>query len=249
MITSIFIDAKLPIVPGMKKLSDFEVKNWFGEFPDVGGVPYAGYYFGRYSRDITLNNFNVGNEAVLYGAINNDAGYISVNNTNYIDTLERASEAVSIGIRIRKRGDISGGIAWCIADFSGTGGGGVGFALGITSDGKIRFSAQNSQQAMSSVLINIPASISVGDNMAITANITPGIIELSVYDPETQQSSTVNSSLPGRRTAGINNILIGRKTDYDTSGLYSDISAALIINGTLSAMEHTAVQQFLYNMD
>ncbi|MCI4413839.1 hypothetical protein GSE38_07985, partial [Klebsiella variicola] len=87
MITSIFINGALPVVDGMKRLSDFTVINLFDGFPELSdGTPYAGYCFAQDVPDIANNSFNFEKQATITGSLDNSKGYVSVNVDNYIDT-------------------------------------------------------------------------------------------------------------------------------------------------------------------
>ncbi|HHR5529079.1 TPA: hypothetical protein ACS61V_005239, partial [Klebsiella quasipneumoniae] len=88
-ITAILLDMNGPVIPGMKTLDDFTISNWFVGLPDVSATPLAGYYFGEPAPDITYNSYNKNAPAVIHGSLNNADGYISVNNTDYLDTTQK----------------------------------------------------------------------------------------------------------------------------------------------------------------
>ncbi|STV23295.1 Uncharacterised protein [Klebsiella pneumoniae] len=46
MFTSLFLGGPVPFKSGMKMMADFEKINWFQNFPETDGIPFAGYYWG-----------------------------------------------------------------------------------------------------------------------------------------------------------------------------------------------------------
>ncbi|MGD7731138.1 hypothetical protein ACQCY9_25460, partial [Escherichia coli] len=90
-ISAIYIDAVLPVITGMKTLSDFDVSNWFIGLPTTGATPYAGFYFGDPVTDITYDSYDQNNPAVINGTVNNTGGFITVNPSNYLDTRKKAT--------------------------------------------------------------------------------------------------------------------------------------------------------------
>ncbi|WP_407302669.1 hypothetical protein ACHQJB_12170 [Raoultella planticola] len=249
MITSIKINGKIPVQPGMKKVDDFYVTNWFEDFPDTSSAPFAGFYFGEYANNITYNSFDGGNPAVQYGELNNEPGYIHANTINYLDSKKKATLALTIGARILRPATPSGDL-WFVADFSGSGAAGSGFAVGVGSNGRLRVAAQNTGASTAIIAeVDFPASISVGDIVAVTASIKDGSLIISVYDPTTNASISGASGLSGTRTVGTTNILIGRKPDNNFTTLSTDISAIVMLNGSLTSAEHLSVQRYLYSME
>lgn len=248
MITSIFNNGEFTFVPGMKKLSDFEVINWFDDFPALKAMPFAGYYFGKDATDIAINNFDLENAAVEYGSLDNKNGFISADVDNYLDTQVKAPLKLTIGARIRRPAVPSGSL-WFIGDYSGLGATGVGFAVGVGVDGKLRAAAQNTGVAQTTIAsVDFPASIAVGDVVALTAYIRNGTVTIAVYNPETQEYDSNAVGMGGERAEGTANIFIGRKVDNNATTLSTDIGAIVMIDGELTTAEHIAVQQYLYNM-
>lgn len=130
-ITAILLDMNGPVIPGMKTLDDFTISNWFVGLPDVSATPFAGYYFGEPAPDITYNSYNKNAPAVINGSLNNADGYISVNNTDYLDTSQKAPLTLTIcGVAKRNAGGASLN-AHMIADFSGSGSAASGFSIGF----------------------------------------------------------------------------------------------------------------------
>ncbi|MFQ6507546.1 hypothetical protein ACLNDF_17095, partial [Klebsiella pneumoniae] len=107
--------------------------NWFIGLPEVSATPFAGYYFGEPAPDITYNSYNKNAPAVINGSLNNADGYISVNNTDYLDTSQKAPLTLTIcGVAKRNAGGASLN-AHMIADFSGSGSTASGFSIGFTN--------------------------------------------------------------------------------------------------------------------
>lgn len=248
MITSIFINGEIPFVEGMKKLSDFEFKNWFADFPVLGSAtPFAAYYFGAEATDITANNLNINSQATQYGTLDNSHGYIAVNTDNYLDTGYKAPAAITVGALIR-RPPAAGSTVWFLADFAGSSAG-VGFAVGVSTAGRLVAAGQNSGATAAALAqVDFPASIAVGDFVALTAYIRNGTVTIAVYDPSAQNFQASSAGLTGTRAAGTNDILIGRKIDNNTSTTSTDVVSVVLIDGELSTAEHLVVQQYLLNM-
>jgi hypothetical protein len=249
-IPSIFINATLTSIPGMKTLDDFLGKNWFQDFPALSNAtPYAGYYFGQDVADITNNSFNLENPATVVGSLDNSSGYISVNVNNYIDTNEKASLNLTIGGVLRRPSTPTASL-WFIGDFSGLGSAGVGFSVGINSNGRLCVAGQNAGTSTTPIAsVAFPSSIAVGDIAAFTAYIHSAGITIAVYNPDTQQYDSGVASLGGVRTAGTENILIGRKRDNNATTLSCDVGSVVLIDGELSQAELIAVQQYLLNKE
>lgn len=247
-ITSIYIDGKLPVIPGMKTLDDFTVKNWFPDFPTTDGVPYAGYYFGPQTHDITLNSFDNTIPLSVVGSVNNDSGFVTVGTDNYLNTHEKAPVAVTVAACFI-RPTTPAANSWFLADFAGSGLGSTGWAVGIGANGKLRLAAQVADQANATVAeLDFPTSVPVGNECAITAFIRQGTITVTVYNPSTQTYVSNAVTLPGTRAAGTNDILIGRKVDNNSSTATIEVKAVVLINGSLTTSQHVAVQQYLLGM-
>lgn len=248
MITSIFINGKIPFVEGMKNLSDFEFKNQFVDFPVLASATlFAAYYFGAEATDITANNLDINSQATQYGTLDNSPGYITVNTDNYLDTGYKAPAAITVGALIR-RPPGAGSTVWFLADFAGSTNG-IGFAVGISTSGRLVVAGQNSGATAAALAqVGFPASIAVGDFVALTAYIRNGTVTIAVYDPSAQNFQASSAGLTGTRAAGTNDILIGRKIDNNTSTTSTDVGSVVLIDGELSTAEHLAVQQYLLNM-
>lgn len=247
-ITSIYIDGKLPVISGMKTLNDFTVKNWFPDFPSTDGTPYGGYYFGTPVHDITLNSFDNTIPLTVVGTVNNDTGYVNVGTNNYLDTNEKSPVAISTAVCFVRPATPAANM-WFLADFAGSGLGSTGWAIGIGANGKIRLAAQVAEQANATVAeVDFPAAVTVGSECAVTAFIRQGTITITVYDPSTQNYVSSAVTLPGTRVAGTNDILIGRKVDNNSSVATVSIKATVLINGSMTAAQHVAVQQYMLAM-
>ncbi|MCS5969445.1 hypothetical protein LNP26_27205 [Klebsiella variicola subsp. variicola] len=111
-----------PVIPGMKTLDDFTISNWFVGLPDVNcNTPLMSYYFGEPAPDIKYNSYNKNAPAVIHGSLDNADSYISVNNTDYLDTTQKAHLTLTIcGVAKRNAGGISSLNTHMIADFSGS---------------------------------------------------------------------------------------------------------------------------------
>lgn len=248
-ITSIYIAGKLPVIPGMKTLADFTVKNWFPDFPATDGTPYAGYYFGTPVHDITLNSFDNTIPLTVVGLVNNDSGFVTVGTDNYLDTNEKSPIAVTVAASFI-RPTTPAANTWFLADFAGSGLGSTGWAIGIGANGRLRIAAQVADQINAAVAeLDFPASVPVGSLCAITAFIRQGTITITIYDPSLQNYVSSAIPLPGTRVAGTNDILIGRKIDNNNSLATTNIRAVVLINGSMTTAQHIAVQKYLLSME
>lgn len=247
-ITSLFINAELPVIPGMKTLSDFSNKNWFRNLPSISAVPLSGYYFGTPVDDITLNSFDNNKPLTLVGSVTNAGGIIDVGSTNYADTGYKSPAAMTIAT-VFKKGATRGANTYFISDLSGTGTALFGFGLAISTTGNITLAGQNSGQSGPTYAnANFNASSAVGDLVGVVASVKNGTLYVAAYDPTTQTMSTGSAVLAGTYAAGVNNILIGRKTDNNTSALTTQVKSAILMNGEMTPSEQVAVMQFMLSM-
>lgn len=250
MFTSLNLGGPVPFKTGMKTLADFEKLNWFPDFPATDGVPYAGYYFGELVSDITLNSFEANKPLVVNGVVDNTQGYITVGVDNYLDTQNKAPVALTVAGVMRRPLTASGANTYAIADFSGAGSVAHGFGVGFSVDGRALAALQNIGVANASyAYVTFPDSIQPGDFFAFTAFARQGTITMAVYDPSTEKYVSSASAVSGNIAAGDNNILIGRKTDGNNSALTTDLKSVVLINGSLSADQHIAVQKYLLAME
>lgn len=250
MIISLAIDGELPFVQGMKNLRDFKITNWFEGFPELtefSAKPIGGYYFGKDVSDITLNSFNFDLAAIKHGVLSNESGYISVNPDNYLDTGLLAPVKLTIGVRLL-RPVVPSDNTWFVADFSGTGQTGVGFAVGMGVNGKLRVAGQNTGNVTGIAEVSIPESIPVGGVIALTAYIRSGSVTIAVYDPSTGNYVSTPAEMAGTRPQGSQPILIGRKANNNFNNISNNVGAIVVIDGEVGMNEHIAVQKYLYNM-
>ncbi|HDY7399538.1 hypothetical protein [Klebsiella michiganensis] len=246
-ISSIFIDGALQVIPGMKTLDDFIITNWFSDFPTVDGTKLGGYYFGTPVSNLAMNSFNNAAPATLNGSFDNSQGYINVDVNNYLDTTLKAPVALKV-LAVIKRPANPSVATYFISDFSGTGTTGVGFGLGIATDGKLRMVGQNdATTAVASV--DFPSSVAVGDLCAIAAHVIQGAVYVAIYNPVTATYVAGNASMSGTRVVGTKNILIGRKTDNNTSTASTAIKSAVLINGEITGAQQLAAMQYMLAMD
>ncbi|HBB4110746.1 TPA: hypothetical protein KAV37_001343 [Escherichia coli] len=249
-ISAIYIDATLPVISGMKNLSDFDVSNWFIGLPTTGATPYAGLYFGDPVTDITYNSYNKDSPAVIHGNVNNSPGYISVNTTDYMDTNQKATLSLSV-CGVAKRNPAGASLnAHMIADFSGSGSAASGFSVGFTNGtGSLFCVGQNNGQSSAGyAYATFPTAIAVGDMFAFCASITQGSVTVDIFNPETGTLISGSSTFPGTRVAGTNNVLLGRKTDNNIETSTKYIKSCLLMNGILTSAEKISVSQFLLAM-
>lgn len=246
-LTSIFINGVLPEIPNMKKLDDFKIKNYFKNMPTISATPFAGYYFGDPAGDITMNSFDEDKSAAVHGSLNNQAGLVAVDVNNYLDTAELAPVKFTLGISF-KRPEKPIENTWLVADFSGSGTQGRGFALGIGANGKLRLAAQNAD-AISVAEVDFPTSVPVGDMCGVTCFVRQGSATVAIYSPLTGKYDSVNSSVSGTRPTGTNSILLGRKSDSNTdTSPKIEVKSLLLMDGELSVRQHIAIQKYLIAM-
>ncbi|SAS94451.1 hypothetical protein [Klebsiella pneumoniae] len=250
-ITAILLDMNGPVIPGMKTLDDFTISNWFVGLPEVSATPFAGYYFGEPAPDITYNSYNKNAPAVINGSLNNADGYISVNNTDYLDTSQKAPLTLTIcGVAKRNAGGASLN-AHMLADFSGSGSTESGFSIGFTNGtGNLFCVGQNNGQSSAGyAYAAFPASIAVGDLFAFAASITQGTVTVDIYNPQTGALISSSAAFSGTRVAGTNNVLLGRKTDNNNETTTKYIKSVLLMEGVLTSAEKVSVSQFLLSME
>ncbi|EKR9381695.1 MULTISPECIES: hypothetical protein [Raoultella] len=249
MFTSLFLGGPVPFKAGMKMMSDFEKINWFQDFPETDGIPFSGYYWGANASDITLNSFDSDKPLMVNGVVENSQGYVTVSRDNYLNTQYKAPVALTVAGVMRRTA--AGGTlnTYAVADFSGAGANAHGFGIAAASDGRLLVARQNAGTSSPSyAYASFPESIRVGDFFAFTSFIRQGTITVAIYDPSTGKYVSSASSVPGDITAGDKNILIGCKTDNNNSALSSDIKSVVLINGSLTADQHIAVQKYLLEM-
>lgn len=249
-ITSLFIDGVLPVIPGMKTLDDFNVTNWFLGLPASDATPKAGFYFGAAVTDIAYNSFNANEPATVNGTLSNASGFITVNNTNFLDTHQKAPLATTI-CGVMKREATGSLNIHAIADFSGAASAAFGFTVGFAASGTQLFMAgQNIGVANPTyAYAAFPASVPVDANFAFVASITNGAVAVDVYDPSTDTViSATNTSITGTRVAGTKNILIGTKTDNNSNNANKRIKSALIMEGLMTAAQKKDVMKYLIAM-
>lgn len=244
-ITSLFIDGVLPVIPGMKTLDDFNLKNWFLGLPASDATVKGGFYFGSAVTDITYNSFNIDEPATINGTLSNASGFITVNTDNNLNTHQKAPVATTIcGVMKRE----ATGSLTVISDFSGTGITGLGFLVGA-DDTKMSIAGQNSGISnVTYAYASLPTSVSVGENFAFVASITNGALAVDVYDPSTTTVLSGTASLPGTRVAGTKDIIIGAKPENNAGSKNKRIKSTLIMEGLMTADQKKAVMQYLIAM-
>lgn len=248
-ITSLYIDSVLPVIPGMKTLDDFNVTNWFLGLPTTDATPLAGFYFGAAVTDITYNSFNQAYPATVVGTLSNASGFITTNNTNYVNTNQKASLATTI-CGVMRRESAGSLNVHAIADFSGTGTTAIGFTLGYASNGEQLFIAgQNDGQSVPNyAYASFPSSVPVDTNFAFVASVTNGALAIDIYDASTDTVLSGTNSLNGTRVAGTKNILIGCKPDNNSNNVSKRVKSTLIMEGLMTAAQKKAVMQYLIAM-
>ncbi len=248
MFTSLFLGGPVPFKAGMKMMSDFEKINWFQDFPETDGIPYAGYYWGANASDITLNSFDPDKPLMVNGGVENSQGFVTVSRDNYLNTQHKAPVALTVA-GVMRRASGGGANTYAVADYSGTAASGHGFGIGTSVDGRLLVARQNAGASVPTyAYASFPESIKVGDFFAFTSFIRQGTITIAIYEPATGKYVSSASSVPGDITAGDKDILIGCKTDNNNSGLSTDIKSVVLINGSLTTDQHIAVQKYLLEM-
>ncbi|EIY2679243.1 hypothetical protein MMK78_006176 [Raoultella planticola] len=248
-IPSIFINSPLPVIPGMKTLDDFIITNWFSDMPTNNGTRIGGFYFGTPVSNITMNSFNNAVPGVIHGSLSNSQGYVSVNVDNYLDLGFVAPAATKILGVIRRPPVPADGNDYFIADLAGSGTTAVGFAVGVGTDGRLRAAAQNAGSGLATSSIAFPDAVAVGDFCAFAVHAIGNEVYVAIYDPETQNYSGIVNTLPGTRVAGNTNVLLGRKTDNNTSNASVDVKSLVIINGAITGAQQLAIMQYLLAME
>ncbi|HHN8503180.1 TPA: hypothetical protein ACRR13_003991 [Klebsiella quasipneumoniae] len=247
-ITSIYIDSELPVIPGMKTLDDFIIRDWFPGFPAVDGTKIGGYYFGSEVTNISMNSFNESLPASIIGTLDNSSGSVNVDVNNYINTNITSPQKIKV-FAVIKRPAVPSSNIYFISDFSGINATGTGFALGIGTDGRLRMVAQNSgEPSPGAASVVFPSSIPVGGLCAIAAHVIQGTAYVAVYDPSTLTYSGASAAVSGTRVAGSTGILLGRKVDNNTSTSSTALRSAVLIDGEVTGAQQLAVMQYLLSM-
>lgn len=250
MITAIYIDAILPTIPGMKTLDDFTASNWFYGLPATTAVPYAGFYFGTPVSDLVYNSYNPGEPGAIVGSVTNTDGFITVNPNNYFNTNQKATQTFTVcGVAKRNAGGPSLN-AHMLADFAGTAATAQGFSIGFApTDGRLFIATQNEGQSTATyAYAAFPSSIAVGDLFAFTASVSQGAIAVDIYNPSTMLMVSGTGAPGGTRTAGVNNVLLGRKTDNNTETTSKYFRSAILMDGLLTTDEKIEVSKYLVSM-
>ena len=230
-------------------MADFEKINWFQDFPETDGIPFAGYYWGANSSDITLNSFDSDKPLMVSGVVENSQGFVTVSRDNYLNTQYKSPVALTVAGVMRRAA--AGGVVntYAVADFSGAGTNAHGFGIAAAPDGRFLVALQNAGSSSPSyAYASFPESIKVGDFFAFTSFIRQGTITIAIYDTATGKYVSSASAVPGNIAGGDKNILIGCKTDNNNSALSNDIKSLVLINGSLTADQHIAVQKYLLEM-
>ncbi|HFO1815035.1 TPA: hypothetical protein ACHI9T_005477, partial [Klebsiella pneumoniae] len=102
MFTSLFLGGPVPFKAGMKMMADFEKINWFQDFPETDGIPFAGYYWGTNTSDITLNSFDSDKPLMVNGVVENSQGFVTVSRDNYFNTQYKAPVALTVAGVMRR---------------------------------------------------------------------------------------------------------------------------------------------------
>ena len=248
-ITSIYIDSVLPNVAGMKTLDDFNIINWFLGMPAVDATPVGGFYLGALATDLAYNSFNPENPGVINGVLSNAPGYVTVNNTNNLDTNIKAGVTTTIcGVMQREAANSLN--VHAIADFSGLGSAAYGFSIGFGSSGYQLFMAgQNLGQSTANyAYANLPETLAVGSMFAFAASITNNALTVSVYDAATDTVLSGSGALSGTRVAGDKNIIIGAKQDNNSNNTAKHVKSTIILDGLLTTEQRKNVLKYLLNM-
>lgn len=244
-ITSLFINGVLPVIPGMKTLDDFNLKNWFLGLPASDATVKGGFYFGSAATDITYNPFNVDEPATINGTLSNASGFITVNTDNNLNTHLKAPVATTICCVMKREAT---GALTVISDFSGAGSTGLGFLVGADNN-RMSIAGQNSGAAGATyAYAPLPSSVSVDANFAFVASITNGALAVDVYDPSTTTVLSGTASLAGTRVAGTKDIIIGAKPENNADNKTKRIKSTLIMEGLMTADQKKAVMQYLIAM-
>lgn len=210
-VTSIFINATLPVISGMKKLSDFEMQNYFSDIPATAAAWSAGFYFGDDNNDITSNSFDLGSAATVTGTPVRNGDYLTLSGAGYLDTGLKMPASFSFAGTL-KRPATATASSWICTDFMGSGASGSGFAVGI-ANGQLVVGNQNGESTLPRAFIDIPASIAVGGDMGIVAYIQGTTLYGAIYNPVTQTLVSATATSGNARVASTRNALLGAKYD------------------------------------
>lgn len=248
-ITSIYIDSVLPNVAGMKTLDDFNVINWFLGMPAVDATPVGGFYLGSLATDLAYNSFNPENPGAINGVLSNAPGYVTVNNTNNLNTNIKAGVATTI-FGVMQRENANSLNVHAIADFSGSGSAAYGFSIGFASSGYQLFMAgQNLGQSTANyAYAGFPETIAVGSMFAFAASIADNALTVSIYDEVTDTVLSGSGSLAGTRVAGDKNIIIGAKQDNNSNNTAKHVKSTVIMEGLVTTEQRKNVLKYLLNM-
>ncbi|MEH8710263.1 hypothetical protein [Klebsiella quasipneumoniae] len=236
MITSIFLDTVLPVIPGMKTLDDFIVKNYYSDVP-VSADWISGYYWDQVNPRIAANSINPASSGVVIGAPIRNADSVTFSPSAYIDTQMKMPAKLTVAMTFKRPATNP---AFVFSDYSGTGSTATGFAIGISSSGGVA-----AFQDSGAAVIPVPAGIAVGDMLGVTAYIRDTTISVSVYNPATDTIITGYGNPPVARTAGTRTALVGRK--FDNNGANSVSARTLLVaNGDIGpAANHLSVIKYL----
>ncbi|MFH7126258.1 hypothetical protein ACHWUR_05235 [Klebsiella pneumoniae] len=249
MFTSLFLGGPVPFKSGMKMMADFEKINWFQDFPETDGIPFAGYYWGANSSDMTLNSFDSDKPLMVSGVVENSQGFVTMSRDNYLNTQYKAPVALTVA-GVMRRAAAGGALTpmpWQIF-------------LAQQRVGMVLVSVQQLTgvfwwRARMPVRQYRPMPMLHSRNPFRWAIFLRSLrlfvrerLRLPFMTPSTGKYVSSASSVPGDIAAGDKDILIGCKTDNNNSGLATDFKSVVLINGSLTTDQHIAVQKYLLEM-
>ncbi|QUG76379.1 hypothetical protein GKQ23_15815 [Erwinia sp. E602] len=249
-ITSLFINGTLPVIPGMKKLSDFEMPDIFEGLPLPAVNWRAGYFFGPKNPQMAANLLFPEHSGEAFNSpVRSDFG-ATFNAQSYIDTAIKLPAYVSVAGVIR-RPPVSTETTFILTDFTGTAAAGNGLAVAVRSSGKLALYHQNGEAAPLLTEVDFPASVKVGDKAGFTVSVKDKVLIIAMYDPETETLNVKNAATTYARMESVRSALIGAKYSNNTATSV-EVRALLVAEGdigvTSGQADHITLLKYLLSL-
>lgn len=249
-ITSLFINGTLPVIPGMKKLSDFEMPDIFDGLPLPKLNWRAGYFFGHENPQLAANLlFPDASGAAINGPVRSDFG-AAFNAQSYIDTTLKLPAVVSIAGIIR-RPPVSTETTFILTDFTGAAAAGNGLAVAVRSSGKLALYHQNGEAAPQLTEVDFPASVNVGDPVGFTISVKEKTLTIAIYDPATETLNVKNAVTAYDRAESVRSALVGAKYTNNTTTSV-EIRTLLVAEGDIGVTngqaDHITLIKYLLSL-
>lgn len=251
-ITSIYLDTELPKVDGMLNIKDLLVRNFFEGMPalPVSISASDGFYFGPGTTNLADNNIQPDKPGEIHGTLNNSKGYIEVAPSNWLDT-KTGSDYVSFSWAAGVIRPVTNPAAnaWYFSNFTGVGATGSGWAVGVSSEGKIRAAYQLPGGTLGMAQMEWPSDVLPGQKAAISGIVDKtGRVTIAVYRKSEDSYISSSGNAGGAPVAFGRDIYIGRKYTDNVDHVALGVYALIFWPGDITSQGHVIAQRYIYNM-